>query len=137
MLLALLELWTLCQVHAPGEDCFTFCSSWSEEQDYRIPRGQALDRSPNKPVWIFVPFLWNLSFPRKGTKALKRMSVSFKITQPVGAEGHKMSRFPLPNSSSFPRDTFVPCCWRDLSLLRPPPPSKCELAQGHWSSLAI
>lgn len=43
---------------------------------------------------------------------------------------HKMSGFPLPNSSSFSRDTSLcpvvggtcPCC--------APPPSKCELAQG-------
>lgn len=94
MLLALLQLQTLCQVHAPGEDCFTFCSSRSVEQDYRIPRGRALDRSPNKTVWIFVPFLWNLSFPRKGTKGLKGMSVSFKVTQPVVAEQTQDVRIP-------------------------------------------
>lgn len=67
--LAVLQLGTLSRAHPPGKDCSTFGSSLFMEQRQQNPQGWALERSPNKAVWIFVPFFWKLSFLEREQKA--------------------------------------------------------------------
>lgn len=121
-------------MHAPGEDCFTLGSSQAVEQDCRIPRGGHCIPAQTRLSGVFCAFPLETSLSRRGNKRLEKDEHLVHAASRV-----MMSGFLLLRSCFCPLDilSVAPVLEGRILAAHLPTPSRCELAQGCWSSGAV